>query len=158
MGSAQWACETHLDADPDAVYAWMTDFTRDDHNSEAYKRGAGVDPGKKAKPSHREIVSREGNALRIKDTWEGQTWEQTVALDPAARTVRITGGFGYDSTWRATPEGGGTRLAVRGQMGRGVVGSILKLFERKTQKSMQADFNGHVEDLRESLRAAGKLK
>lgn len=158
MGSAQWSCETLVDADPDVVYAWLTDFGKDDHNSEAYKRGAGVDPRKKTKPSSRVILSRKDNVLEIEDTWDGSTWRQTVTLDPAARTVRITGGFGYDSTWSATPEGNGTRLEVRGQMGKGVVGSILKLFEGKTQKSMQNDFNGHVEDLKETLRAAGKLK
>ena len=158
MGSLRWRCEGSIDARPDDVYAWMTDFTADDHNSEAYKRGAGVDPKKKAKPSVRKVLSREGNTLRIEDTWDGQTWQQTVTLDPAARSVRIVGGFGYDATWRATPEGTGTRLSVDGQMGKGIVGSLLRLFEKRTQRSMDQDFAGHMEDLKETLRASGRLK
>jgi hypothetical protein len=151
MGSATWRCEARLDAAPDAVYAWMSDLTADDHNSAAYKRGAGVDPAKKQKPATREVLSREGNVLRVRDTWNGSTWEQTVTLDPTARTVRIQGGMGYDATWRAAPAGAGTRLSVEGQMGRGLVGSLMKLFQGRMQREMQADFNGHVEDLRESL-------
>ena len=153
MGSVSWRVSAVVAAPPDAVYAWMTDFTTDDHNSEAYRRGAGeTKPAKK--PSRREILSREGNVLRIKDTWNGQTWEQTITLDPARRSVRIQGGFGYDSLWTATPEATATRVTVEGKMGKGLVGSVMRVFfQGSTQKSMGKDFRGHVEDLRESLQA-----
>ena len=49
MGSLEWRCEAHVDAAPDIVYAWMSDFTKDDHNSDAYKRGTKIDPAKLAK-------------------------------------------------------------------------------------------------------------
>lgn len=156
MGSVTWKEETTIAAAPDAVFAWMSDFTEDDHNTEAFRRGAGVDPTKKRKPSRRTILSREGNVLRIRDEWGGSKYEQTVTLDPTARTVLIQGGMGYESTWRASPEGAGTRLSVEGRMGRGIVGTMMRLFEGGMRKSMAEDFRGHVEDLRDTLRAGGK--
>lgn len=152
MGSVTWRLSGIVAASPDAVWAWLTDFTEDDHNSAAYRRGAGETKPQK-KPSRREVVSREGNVIRLRDTWNGSTWEQTVTLDPASRSVRIQGGFGYDATWAATPEGNATRVSVEGRMGKGIVGSIMKLFQGSTQKSMEKDFRGHMEDLRESLKA-----
>ncbi|HVM44754.1 MAG TPA: SRPBCC family protein [Candidatus Thermoplasmatota archaeon] len=154
MGSATWRCEAYVDVPPDDVYAWLTDFSTDDHASDAYKRGAGIDPRKRTKPSSRRVLSREGDVWRIEDTWGGSKFTSTATGDLAARTIRIQGGFGYEATWRATPQGAGTRLSVEGRMGKGLIGSVLKLFEARTQKSMQSDFNGHVEDLKESL--AGK--
>src|SRR5688500_10820524 len=120
MGSATWRATGTVEADPDRVYAWLTDFTDDDHNSPAYTRGAGIPPDKKTKPSKREVLSREGNVLEIRDEWGGSKFTATVTLDPKARTVRIQGGMGYDSVWRATPEGSGTRVTVEGRMGRGL--------------------------------------
>ncbi|HET6403138.1 MAG TPA: SRPBCC family protein [Candidatus Thermoplasmatota archaeon] len=158
MGSLTWRCEGTVDAQPDDVYAWLTDFSADDHSSEAYRRGAGIDARKRTKPSSRKVLSREGDVLRIEDTWNGQTWTQTVTLDAAARAIRIEGGMGYAATWRAEPHGSGTRISVEGQMGRGLVGSVMRLFEKRTRRSMQQDFDGHMEALRESLRDAGKLK
>lgn len=156
MGSAQWKVEEHIEAAPDVVYAWMTDFRPDDHDSEAYKRGAGIDPTKKQKPSTRTILSREGDTVRIRDEWGGSTYEQTLTLDRVARTVRIQGGMGYEALWRAAPEGSGTRLSVHGRMGRGILGSLMKLFEGNMQKSMESDFRGHAEELRESLKAKAR--
>lgn len=156
MGSATWRATGLVEGSPDEVYAWMTDFTSDDHNSEAFKRGAGVKPGKKQKPSMRIVESRDANVLRIKDEWGGSAYTSTVTLDPVQRTVRIQGGMRYDSTWRATAEGPSTRVTVEGSMGKGILGSIMALFERKIQKSMERDFHGHMEDLRETLQARGK--
>lgn len=150
MGEVTWAFEGHVEASPDAVYAWLTDFSGDDHASEAYRRGAGV-ANKKHKPSSRTVLSREGNVLRIEDRSGRSKYTSTVTLDPAARAIRIQGGFGYDSTWSASPEGSGTKLAVRGQAGHGLVGSLMRLFAGPMRRSMGCDFNGHLEDARASL-------
>src|SRR5439155_21501752 len=39
---ARWSFEAHVDAPPDAVYAWMTDYSEDDHANERFRRGAGA--------------------------------------------------------------------------------------------------------------------
>lgn len=150
MGSVTWRCSDTIAASPDVVYTWLIDFTADDHNSEAYRRGAGVPPEKKRKPAKRTILSREGNVLRIQDEWGREKFVQTVTLDPAARSVRIEGGFGYLATWRADPDGAGTRVSVEGRMGKGLVGSIMRLFEGRMRKGMETDFRGHLEELREA--------
>jgi len=151
MGRVTWRFSDTVRARPDDVYAWMADFAADDHATEAFKRGAAY-PEKKWKPSKRTVVSREGNVLRIKDEWGRGGFETTATLDAATRSVRIVGGLGYEATWRATPEGDGTRIEVDGKMGRGLLGSLMKLVAgRSTREGMEKDFRGHVEDLRESL-------
>lgn len=152
MGSVTWKGEAFIEASPDVVYAWMTDLTRDDHNSDAYRRGAGIDPSKPAKPAVRTVLSRDGNIVKIRDEWNGSTYEQTLTLDPALRTVRIEGTMGYQALWRAAPEGDGTRLSVEGSLGRGLLGSFMRLFEGKMRRQMDQDLRGHVEDLRETLK------
>lgn len=149
MGSVTWRASGTVRADPDAVYAWMTDFTADDHGSEAYLRGSGQKKPKK--PGVRTILSREGNVLRIEDNWGGSTYRQTITLDPATRSYRIESGMGYHATWRAVPEGGGTRVEVEGRMGRGIVGALMGLFAKPIRRGMEDDFRGHLEELRETL-------
>ena len=156
MGHVRWYCSGIVAAPADVVYAWLTDFTEDDHNSEAYRRGAGVKPkkGKPAAPAKRTVLSRDGNVLRIRDRWDGNDWTQTVTLDPSTHSYRVEGGFGYEAEWRAIPEGNATRVEFAGQLGKGIVGSLMRLFSGRMQKSMESDFQGHLEDLRETLRAA----
>lgn len=164
MGSARWHCSGIVAAPADVVYSWLTDFSPDDHNSEAYKRGAGVRPkkGRKGKvprepePAVRTILAREGNVLKIRDQWDGNDWTQTVTLDPATRSYRVDGKFGYEAHWRAISEGNATRVEFEGKLGRGVLGTMMRLFEHKMQQSMENDFRGHMEDLRETLRGSGQ--
>lgn len=151
MGSVSWRVSELIEGSPDAVWAWMTDFSQDDHATEAYRRGAGV---KKPRASSRTILSREGNVLRIEDRDGASKYVQTVTLHPERRAVHIAGQMGYDATWTATPEGQATRLTVQGRMGSGLVGSLMRLFRVQLQRGMEKDFRGHVEDLRETL--AGK--
>lgn len=76
----------------------------------------------------------------------------TATLDPARREVRLDGQYGYHGTWRAEPEGGGTRLVSEGRLApTGVMRLLAPLFARAFMKQMQADFNGHVADATESL-------
>lgn len=152
MGSVSWRVSDLVDGPPDAVWAWMTDFSQDDHSTEAYRRGAGV---KKARAASRTILSREGNVLRIEDRDGASKYVQTVTLHPERRAVHIAGQMGYDATWTATPEGHRTRLTVEGRMGKGLVGSLMRLFQVQLQRGMERDFRGHVEDLRESLGRRG---
>lgn len=154
MGAVTWHASAIVHASPDDVWAWMTDFTSDDHNGEAYLRGAGQKRPKK--PAMRTIVSREGNVLRIEDRWNGSTYRQTVTLDPSTRSYRIEASMGYDATWRAVAEGGATRYEVDGRMGRGALGSLMALFRGPIRRSMEADFRGHAEELREAMAAARK--
>lgn len=152
MGSVTWRMSDVVDGPPEAVWAWLTDFTKDDHATEAFRRGAGIQKDRSA--SSRTILSRDGDVLRIEDRDGRSTYVQTVTLHPEARRVHIAGAMGYDATWSATPEARGTRLAVQGRMGRGVLGAILSLFAGPIRRSMERDFRGHLEDLRETLRAA----
>lgn len=157
MGSARWYCSGIVAAPANVVYAWMTDFTEDDHNSDAYRRGAGVKPrnakrGKPPAPAKRTILAREGDVLTIRDQWDGNDWTQTVTLDPSTHSYRVEGKFGYEAEWRAIPEGNATRVEFAGKLGKGLLGSLMGLFSGKMQKSMEADFQGHLEDLRETLK------
>jgi hypothetical protein len=75
-----------------------------------------------------------------------------VTLHPELREMRITGDFGYESAWRASPAPEGTRVAVDGRVAaRGVAAAFMALGKASFLREMQADFNGHIEDLRESL-------
>lgn len=152
MGSVTWRVTDVVDGPPEAVWAWMTEFSPDDHASEAFRRGAGVE---KTRASSRTILSREGNVLRIEDRDGASKYVQTVTLHPERRAVHIAGQMDYDATWTATPEISGTRLTVEGQMGKGLVGSLMRLFQTRMRKSMERDFRGHVEDLRETLKSRG---
>lgn len=153
MGSVAWRLSGVVAAGPDEVYAWMTDFREDDHERPAFRRGSGAKPG--GRPSSRKVLSRDGDVLRIEDSWGRNRFVATVTLDPKARAVRIEGKMGYESTWRAEPDGAGTRVEVEGRMGRGVVGSLMAVFASGIRREMEQDFRGHLEDLRESVGGEG---
>lgn len=150
MGSVEWRFSDVIHAPPDAVYGWLSDFREDDHARPAFKRGAGVEASDR-RPSKRTVLSQNGRVIRIEDTWGRQKHTSTVTLDPGTHSIRIQGGMGYDSTWRAIEDAAGTLLEVEGKMGRGLVGSIMTLFAGRIRKGMEDDFRGHAEDLREAL-------
>src|SRR5581483_8174623 len=133
----RWRHEALVPASPDAVYAWMSDFREDDHAGEA---------------SHRTVVSREGNRVRLHDAWGRRSFDLDVELAPEAREVRLTGEYGYSATWRAEPAAGDTRVVVEGRLEpTGIMRLLAPLFSRGMAKQMQDDFNGHVEDMRSGL-------
>lgn len=146
----KWRHEARIAASPDAVYAWMSDLREDDHAREAFLRGSGAKPG--GPVAKRTIVSRQGDRLKVHDAWGRKAFDLEVELAPVAREVRLHGGFGYRATWRAEPDGPGTRLVVEGEMApSGIMRLFVPLFAKGMAKEMQADFNGHVEDLRSAL-------
>ncbi|SRR5581483_2697618 len=146
----RWRHEALVPASPDAVYAWMSDFREDDHAREAFLRGSGAKPGGAA--SHRTVVSREGNRVRLHDAWGRRSFDLDVELAPEAREVRLTGEYGYSATWRAEPAAGDTRVVVEGRLEpTGIMRLLAPLFSRGMAKQMQDDFNGHVEDMRSGL-------
>ncbi|MEA3198833.1 MAG: hypothetical protein QOE90_261 [Thermoplasmata archaeon] len=147
----QWRHEARIDAPADAVYAWMSDHREDDHAREAFLRGAGRGP--EGARSRREVVSRDGDVVKLRDVWGKRVFEMEARLDAKAREVRLTGAYGYRATWRAIPDGAGTRLVVEGAIeARGIAGLFAKLFGKRMLRDMQADFNGHVADARETLK------
>lgn len=148
-----WSFQAHVPAPPDAVYAWMSDFREDDHARPAFRRGAGVKEGDR-KVSHRKVLSREGNVVTLEDSWGRERFPMKARLDPARREVRLEGQYGYHGTWRAEPDGSGTRLVSEGRLEpKGVMRLLAPLFAKAFLKQMQADFNGHVEDAKEELAA-----
>lgn len=148
-----WSFHAHVPAPPDAVYAWMSDFREDDHARPAFRRGAGVKDGDR-RVSHRKILSREGNVVTVEDAWGRDRFTLKATLDPAAREVRLEGQYGYHGTWRAAPEGEGTRLTSEGRLEpRGVMRLLAPLFAKAFMRQMRADFEGHVADATETLAA-----
>lgn len=148
-----WSFEATLDAPPDAVYAWMTDYQEDDHANAAFKRGSGAAADDRAH-SHR-VVERaaDGRHLVVRDEWGRQKFELEVELAPDAREVRLTGAFGYSAIWRATPDGAGTRVRVDGQLApTGFAKLFAGLFAGKMGTQMRQDFDGHVEQMRSELK------
>ncbi|MHB8604313.1 MAG: SRPBCC family protein [Thermoplasmatota archaeon] len=147
----EWNYAAHVRAAPDAVFAWMTEFTEDDHTRPAFRRGAGmtrpVDRG-----STRKIVSSQGDVVRVEDPWGGRGMPMKVTIDRAARATHLEGQWGYRSTWRAVADGDGTRVEVEGELAPpGLMRLFSGLFAGKMKKDLEADFNGHIADLRESL-------
>jgi hypothetical protein len=153
---ARWLFSAHVAAPPDEVFRWMSDFREDDHSRPAYLRGAGVDPSKARVSSKRTVLSREGNVIRLLDEWDGRSFKATVTLAPERREVVIEGGFGYRATWRAAPEGEGSRVECAGEFGaKGIMRLVAPLFARSFEREMRKDFDGHVADLRETLASVG---
>jgi hypothetical protein len=91
MATLAWAHAGDVDARPDAVYAWMSDFRPDDHATAAFLRGAGA-AGPQAT---RKVLRRSDHEVVLEDTWKGRRFELTAKLDPQAREVRVQGAMGY---------------------------------------------------------------
>lgn len=147
-----WSFSDLVQADPDAVFAWMTDYREDDHRSPAFLRGAGA---KRGEASHRRILARTASEAEIEDTWKGRTFRLRAVFDKENGEVRITGGYGYEALWRAVPSGSGTRVEVEGRVAPpGMLRLLFPLFARGMRRELEQDFRGHLEDLRSSLGAA----
>lgn len=157
MPPVRWHHDALIAAPPEAVYRWMVDFREDDHDRPAFRRGAGIPQDAPSGGSRRQIVSREGSVVTIKDSWGRRGMTMKAKLDEAARTVTLDGEMGYHSVWRAAPEGNATRLSVSGEMApNGLFGLLMPLFRGRFLKQMAQDFEGHVEDLRESVGAQSR--
>lgn len=153
MAPIGWKLSAHVDASPEDVLAWLCDYREDDHDRPAFHRGAGTPAGKRG-GSKRTIVARDGDTVDLEDVWGRRRFRSKVTVDRQRIQLRIAGDFGYQATWTATAEGGGTRLAVEGSVAAsGVAGAFLRLAKGSFIRQMEADFAGHVEDLRDSLRA-----
>ena len=147
-----WRFKARIDAPPEDVYRWLVDFRPDDHARPAFKRGAGVRHDTRG--SVRTVVARDADRVVIEDTWGRQRFRVEAFPDAIHRQVRLVGQYGYEGVWRAEEaDGGATRLTVTGTMApRFPVSLFMGLFWRRLERDMRNDFNGHVEDLRESLR------
>ncbi|MCA1813732.1 MAG: SRPBCC family protein [Halobacteriales archaeon] len=151
---SRWSFEAEVAASPDDAYAWMTDYTADDHGSPAFLKGSGMKPSGKA--SVRRIKARAGNRLDIEDAWGRQRFETTVTLVPGSREVRIEGQWGYRSTWRALPAKGGSRIVCEARLEpSGAARLLAPLFARMLMGQMRADFQGHVAEMRHDLAGKG---
>jgi len=146
-----WSFEAAVDAPPDAVYAWMTDYREDDHANADFRRGAGVSTEDRAH-SHRVVERKDATHLVVRDEWGREKFELHVELAPAAREVRLSGAFGYGAVWRAEPAGAGTRVTVRGQLApTGFAKLFAGLFAGRMEKQMRQDFHGHLAQMRAEL-------
>lgn len=146
----EWRHAAHVAADPDAVYGWLTDYTEDDHASDAFRAAADA----KGKPAKRAIVSRNAREVVLEDQWGGKRARTTARLEPASRTVRVTGDFGgYESVWRAVPERGGTRVEMEGRMApTGLFKLLMPLFAKSALSETEKDFRGHIAALEADLK------
>lgn len=81
------------------------------------------------------------------------TWHHEAHVPfPPERKLVIETPNGYVSTWRAAPDGDGTRLSVDGRVeARGPKHLMLALLAPFARSRTEMDFNGHVEDLKETL-------
>lgn len=154
MAPVTWARSAVVEASPDAVFRWMSDFREDDHARPAFKRGAGVkDDGKPG--AKRTILSRDGNVVRLRDEWGRRRFELAVTVDEKARTVTIDGEHGYRAVWRAVAEGAGTRVEASTTLApKGLFGLLAPLFAGSFRKELDRDFAGHVADLEDSTKGS----
>jgi len=149
-----WKLSGRLSARPAAVFAWMTDFREDDHNSEAYHRGAKTPEKERARAAHR-VIDVEGATLKIHDEWGTSRFDARVTVDGDAREVRIEGEFGYSSVWRAVEDGSGTRVETEGRVAPKGPGKLFLPFIGKgLMAGIERDFNGHMEEMRVDLEGA----
>lgn len=98
-------------------------------------------------------MERAPGVLVVEDQWgRGNKARLTARLDAARREVALEGQWGYRATWRAEPDGSGTRLLVEGSVAPGgLLGLLMPLFRKGMLRQMRADFDGHLADLREGL-------
>ncbi|MBI4416603.1 MAG: hypothetical protein HY557_06450, partial [Euryarchaeota archaeon] len=126
------------------TFAWMTDFTGDDHRGRRWGRGAA-----------RKILSRTERLIELEDEWRGRTLYVTVHLDPPnAWHIRgRTRGARYETTHALEdlPSGGCSILTKYKIEGHGIVKLLLPLFARNLRKTIVEDMRLHVEDMEEQL-------
>jgi hypothetical protein len=161
IGRIEWHLEAQVDAPPDDVYGWLTDYQPDDHTRPAFCRGARAAPRGPGSGT-REIVALGGNSLEIRDAWGRKRFTSRVTLDPGRRALSIDGDYGYKATWRAHGSGAGTRIEVTGSVDPGGVAGLfmgLAKAKRAFLREMEDDFRGHLEALREDPQGgAGRLR
>lgn len=147
-----WSFSARVDASPDAVYAWMSDYSEDDHANPRFKAGAGVKPDDRTH-NHRVVRRTSERHLTVEDQWGRQRFVVEVELVPERREVRISGQYGYRGVWRAEPDGAGTRVVSEGRLEpTGFARLFAPLFAGMFMKQMRGDFEGHVADMRASLK------
>ena len=152
MAALTWSFSRVVPAPADVVYAWMIDFQPDDHGRDAFLRGTGAAPPDK--PAHRKVTPRGHDAFHLDDAWGRHRYKLDVTLERARREVHIRGQMGYQATWRAVPAGESTRVVVEGRLpSRWPVSWLMPLFAKGMLREMQQDFDGHMADLEETLRA-----
>ena len=148
---SSWSFEARVPAPPDAVYAWLSDYAEDDHANPRFRKGAGVKPDDRTH-NRRTVERRDERHLVVHDEWGRQRFAMEVELAPEAREVRLRGQHGYRGAWRAEPDGAGTRVVCEGRLEpTGLARLFAPLFARMLMKQMKGDFEGHVEDLRQTL-------
>jgi len=152
MAGVSWDLEARVKAPPEAAYAWLTDYTEDDHSRPAFLRAAGAKPGTKAT---RKFLARGPDSLQLEDTWGGRKFQSTVRFDRQAKTITIEGEFGYRAVWRVTPDGTGSKVQVEGRMQpSGAFKLLMPLFAGKMKAETTKDFHGHIADLEAELGVA----
>lgn len=151
MAPVEWHFSAVVKGASDAVFAWLSDYQSDDHNSAAFRKGAGqTKPPKHA--AKRQILSREGNTLKIHDEWGRSRFDSTVELVPLSREVKITGAHGYSAVWKAVPEGDKTKLEVHGTWApKGFLKLFVPLLRKGFVRDMELDFKGHTAELENDL-------
>jgi hypothetical protein len=148
MAPLTWSKSQHVNATPDRVYEWMTDFQEDDHGRPAFIKGSGATKTYTKKPSKRTIVSREGNNVKIKDEWGGRTFEMDLELMALDRTVKMTGPYGYEAVWKAVPDEGGTKVEAAISLSpKGFFRFIMGFFKKRFFRELEQDFQGHIADM-----------
>ena len=151
MAPRTWSFRAPIAADPAAVYGWLSVFRPDDHDNPAFIAGTGQ-PRNDKRPATRVIDIVSPTQVTLVDHWNGRSFESTVTLEPEHHRLQIDGAYGYSATWAAAPASGGCLLTVTGRLApKGLIALLVPLFTRNLATEMQADFNGHVADLKHSL-------
>lgn len=149
-----WSFTARVDASPEDVFGWMSDYQHDDHANERFKRGSGAKPD--GKPSHRTVERLDDGRISVHDEWGRERFDMQVELAPSLREVRLRGQYGYHGVWRANADGAGTLVTSEGGLEpSGLMRLLAPLFAGALMKQMKADFDGHIADMRETLARKG---
>ncbi len=132
------------------AFAWLTDFTEDDHRGHRWGRG-----------TWRRIVSRTERLVELEDEWGRRTLHVAVNLDPPQAAWHIRGrtrGARWESahTIEDLPSGGcriHTRYSIEGE---GFTKLLLPLAARSLRRRIERDMQLHVEDMEEQLGYTGR--
>lgn len=151
MAPVEWHFNAVVKGTSDAVFNWLSDYQSDDHTSPSFLKGSGeTKPPKHA--AKRQILSREGNMLKVHDEWGRSKFDSTVELVPLSREIKITGAFGYSSVWKAVPEGDKTKLECHGLWApKGFMKIFVPLMRKRFVRDMELDFKGHTAELENDL-------
>lgn len=140
-------------ASPADVWAWWTDYG---------------EPGEKQRVSHglasamREVVSREGNRIVLRDALPGNVAaiEHDVVIHEDARRLEehyVRGpGVPYRAVWRFEPEDGGraTRVTRVIDASTRVPGFLQELAAPAVRRGVEADMRAHVREMERDIGGA----